>query len=176
MKEKETPIWLYSWFDIRIATDVTNHNKLHGCLIVKNGFRQGNIPPTILSYGQNAERPSPFIQNGKTKTHAEMNAIYRLPRNRSKTINVDLIVFRVNRKLDLRDSMPCSLCMNCIQNTLIKVGYVCRFIWFSTKNNIFLGKRFEDLHQEYEESQRMNIGWGPRRDESRKKISQHLKV
>lgn len=169
MKRRNAPPWLYPWFDIRLSTDVTNHNKLHGCLIIKNGFRTGTIPPTILSYGQNAERQSPFIQNGRISTHAEMNAIYRLPRNRGKMIIVDLIAFRVNRNFELRDSMPCSLCMSCIQNTLSRAGYVCRFIWFSIHDNVFIGKRFDDLHDEFVESQRRKTGWGPKRDESRKK-------
>lgn len=167
-KTREAPPWLFPWFDIRISTDVSNHNKLHGCLIIKNGFRTGNIPSTILSYGQNAERPSPFIRNDRISTHAEMNAIYRIPRNRGKLIPVDMIIFRINRHLELRDSMPCSLCMGCIQNTLFRAGYVCRVVWFSTHQGIFTGKRFDELHGEFEESQRKKLGWGPRRDESRR--------
>lgn len=165
---KERPFWIETWLDIRRGTDYGNQNKLHGCLIIKTSF-QVNKAPSILSYGQNAERPSPFIRTERISMHAEMNAIYRLPRNRGKPIFVDMVVFRVNRHNDLKESLPCSLCMECIENTLQRTGYLCRKVWFSTGMGVFIGRRFSDLYGEFLESQRCGKGWGPKRDESRRK-------
>lgn len=171
----DAPPWIYTWFDIRRGTDVTNHNKLHGCLIIKNSFRPNKINPCIMSYGQNAERPSPFVKNGRVSMHAEMNAIYRIPRNRGKVLKVDLIVFRINKQNALMESLPCSLCMGCIANTLHRAGYICRNIWFSTRKGVFIGRRFSELHEEYEQNLRDGTGWGPKRDATRRLTLEDLK-
>lgn len=180
MKELKRPEWLEPWILVRLATEIqyTRNSKFHGCLILKSGnIRQGILPPKILSYGQNAERQSPFIPNQNTSMHAEMNAIHRLTknRNRKRLIAVDIMIFRINRNGELRESLPCSLCMNCISQGLLQIGYTCRYIWFSKHTNDFLGQHFWELNETYQKARENGIGWGPQRDQTRIKITENIR-
>ncbi len=86
----------------------------------------------IISYGDNSEREQRSGCN--YGTHAETDAIRKLPpRKNRRVIPVDLVIIRVNRKGQLRNSKPCS---NCIAHLYRLKGYRVKHIFYSTETTI----------------------------------------
>ena len=68
-------------------------------------------------------------------THAEVDAINRLPRlsKKSKPKRIDIVVIRIGG-CELRNSHPCVECIHAMVNKAPKRGYEIANIYYSTQN------------------------------------------
>ena len=99
-----------------------------------------------LSQGDNSNRE--HRKGCEYNLHAETDAIRRLPpRKRKRRTRLNLIVIRVNRRGQLRNSKPC---LNCIQHLTHLKGYQVQYIFYSTDIGTLIRVRLSDLIQEQE--------------------------
>ena len=95
----------------------------------------------FISLGYNSRRPLFLGQRGTT--HAEMDAISRLPYNKKKKKTVDLIVLRISKNgKDISDSHPCR---NCAFNLTNIHGYNVRHIYYSNKDGVIVKATLSDI-------------------------------
>lgn len=85
--------------------------------------------------GYNTKRTK---RSGITSTHAEVDALSKLPNNDStKYISIDILIIRINAYGQLVDSKPCKRCVNFMNETIKKRGYRIRHVYYSSNfNNI----------------------------------------
>ena len=88
----------------------SDHQFKHGAVVVKKG--------KIIQSGRNQhcgiDRIKHFHGNRIWSMHAEMNALWSLPRNITR--GSDILVVRVNSKGDIVNSKPCYVCMGLIRS------------------------------------------------------------
>lgn len=86
-------------------------------------------------------------------THAEMDALSKYSRifsrkrnykNRKACVKMDMIVIRINDRGQLRNSKPCSKCLE-----IMNVSRSCRIenIYYSTNNGEIIKEKFVDLFE-----------------------------
>jgi|SRR5271156_2450827 len=77
--------------------------------------------------------------------HAEMNAIKKLPRNKSsRIILIDFYINRSNKTGNNKMAMPCQNCIKHMQRLLLW-GYLVKDVYFPIENNIVKKLKFNDL-------------------------------
>lgn len=101
---------------------------------------------TIINYdiiGVNSLRP---VWSGSTYgTHAEVDALRKLPYNFSKRIiSIDMLVIRTVEGDKLTFSKPCNLCLQRMAN-LVKTRYRIRHIYYSDGDGTIVKATFDSL-------------------------------
>ena len=114
------------------STDSKNTRSYHCAVVVQNG--------KILSYGINKNR-SLLKRCCLTSVHAEIDALYNYNNNHhAHSQRLSLWVIRLNKKCELRNSMPCNACMNAIKKFNI------RKIVYSTSNGTLMELKLNEFH------------------------------
>lgn len=104
-----------------------------------------NIPNATI--GMNSLRK---IHEGTLETrHAEIDAMLKLPHRRkiSKLTSISLVVIRMNKLNELKNSKPCYNCLMKLQK-LYSFGYNLRNIYYSDENGQIVKKKYIDLLNE----------------------------
>ena len=97
-----------------------------------------------ISIGENSTREAWCGANfGR---HAEMDAIRRLPRRmpRSKQKYIDLIVIRIDLQGNLKNSKPCSKCIE-YMSRLPSKSYRVEYVYYSDSNGNIIKVKFSKL-------------------------------
>lgn len=87
------------------------------------------------------------IHEGTLETrHAEIDAMLKLPRirRRSRLIPISLVVIRVNKFGEMKNSKPCRHCLMRLQN-LYSFGYNLCNIYYSNENGEIIKRKYVDL-------------------------------
>lgn len=90
------------------------------------------------------------IHVGSSDTrHAEIDAMLKLPRQRkiSRLTPISLIVIRINKSKELKNSKPCYNCLIRLQK-LHSFGYNLCNIYYSDENGEIIKKKYIDLLNE----------------------------
>jgi hypothetical protein len=90
--------------------------------------------------------------------HAEIDAMLKLPRQRkiSRLTPISLIVIRINKSNELKNSKPCYNCLMRLQK-LYSFGYNLCNIYYSDQNGEIIKKKYIDLlHEENKHISRGN--------------------
>jgi len=93
------------------------------------------------------------IHIGTTETrHAEIDAMLKLPyrRNTSRFQTISMIIIRVNKSNELKNSKPCYNCLIKLHK-LYSFGYNLCNIYYSDENGKIIKKKYIDLLNEKEQ-------------------------
>jgi len=103
------------------------------------------VPFAVLSYGENHYNVTNNRNTISTTTHAEENAIRKLPPlpRHKKVKKVDILVIRAN-KTTLGSSKPCVHCLLKMKSLPAK-GYSIESVFFSTSDGIIEECKLDDL-------------------------------
>jgi hypothetical protein len=109
-------------------------------------------------HGENSDRE---IYSGACyNEHAEMSALVKLIKTNNykrKLISVNLLVIKTDKSLRLKNSKPCSKCIE-YMSLLPQYGYRMKYVYYSNASGDIVKVRFNDLcHDEnVHVSQRFN--------------------
>ncbi len=79
-------------------------------------------------------------------SHAEMEAIRKLPPTRgSRNIHIDLIVIRISKSGLLKNSQPCSKCLEYLHNLCLKTSYKIKHVYYSDSTGQIVKTKFDRL-------------------------------
>ena len=79
-------------------------------------------------------------------SHAEMDAIRKLPTSKNKRkISIDLIVIRVAKNGLLKNSAPCSKCLDHMQKLCLTTAYKIKYIYYSEADGTLVKTKFAQL-------------------------------
>jgi deoxycytidylate deaminase len=103
----------------RLAGNIGSFKNIHLSIIIKK--------KSVIAFGENKVLPNTNIF---WTIHAEVNALTKLPVNRGKLIDIDLIVLRLYKDGTFSYSKPCEHCINYMKN-IIKNGYRINTVLYS---------------------------------------------
>ena len=123
----------------------THHN--HGAVLVTKNSQK------LVRCLNHSRKPFAGFPNKMVATHAEIGVVKRMTkyytriaRGRSrKMTEVDLIVIRINRTRELKDSKPCFHCISMLAN-LKDFGYRLNNIYYSTSDGDIYCEKFTALY------------------------------
>ncbi len=127
--------------NMRLRNNVTERRgkSLHACIIMPHTGKKK------LSTGINSTREV-YRGCGYGK-HAEMDAIWKLPRLpcKKKPVGIDILVIKIKRDGSRSQSRPCQKCCEFMYIVAPKKGYIVRTIYYSVDSETIESIQFPKL-------------------------------